>query len=190
MPPVCAERKAEPLGRGFLLERGIEVGEIEDATQFLVPRADEQRRRRLGQKRLQIGRALAAASKRERINGLSARRSGRRKSLSALFSAPTNFAYGKSTELLDGRLEPQIAISGFYDDLAPCQRRQSRPWFIYYYSNKSISCELHVARTLTVPHTLVNRHFRAPGTLHIRVAEAVGRRRPWSGGVHADDMVG
>jgi hypothetical protein len=79
MPPVRAERKPEPLGRGFLLECGVEMGESKDPAQFVVACADGQRRSRLrGSAFRSADRWPRATSKRERISGLSARRSRRR----------------------------------------------------------------------------------------------------------------
>src|SRR4029077_4592600 len=43
VPAVGAERQPEPIGRGLLLRCGIEICQIEDAVDFLVPRIGEKR---------------------------------------------------------------------------------------------------------------------------------------------------
>jgi len=69
-------------GCDLLLQLGVEVGEVEDAAQFLVAGTDEQR---CGGSVRSACNSAARASRddirRERIRGLSASRSGRRKSL-------------------------------------------------------------------------------------------------------------
>ena len=51
---IGAERQTEPIRRGFLLRRRIEIGEIQDAVIFLVARTRKKPARRLRQQHRQF----------------------------------------------------------------------------------------------------------------------------------------